>query len=117
MASELSLTFSLSFSKSSSSITAVESDSIDVAGTKYVKINQSIPTSDTSLTLGSVGTIGYVWLKNTDSTNYVEFGSDGSVWPIKLKAGEICLVRWNAAAVHAKANTSACIIEYIIIDT
>ena len=117
MANELSLAFSLAFSKSSSTINQNEAIQVTVTGTKYVKINQSIPTSDTTLTLGAVGTPGFLMVKNTDATNYVELGTDGSAWPLKLKAGEVAMMRWNAAAVHAKANTGACIIEYLIIDT
>lgn len=75
----------------------------------------SVGTSDETLAKGDVATIGYIWLKNLGPTNYVEFGSDGTLYPLKLKVNEFALLRWNAAALHAKANTAACNVQYAML--
>lgn len=51
----------------------------------------------------------------TGVDNVILIGSDGTLYPMKLKGGEFSLVRWNAAAIHAKANTIASKLEYILI--
>lgn len=51
----------------------------------------------------------------TGVDNVILFGSDGSSYPSRLKGGEFSVVRWNGAAIHAKANTIAADLEYILI--
>ncbi len=88
----------------------------DVSGSFYIRNFISVGTGDESLALGDVATPGWLFVWNHDATNYITMGSDGSVYPIKLKAGEWGLFRWNGAAIHAKANTAACKLEYFLID-
>lgn len=116
MASELQVQGLIAFAKSGASISRTfPSTYFDVSVTAGVQNVISVGTSDESLALGDISTIGWIYLKNMDSTNYISVGSDGTLYPIKLKAGEFCLCRWNAAAIHAKANTGACNMEYILI--
>lgn len=72
----------------------------------------SVATSDASLAKGGVSTIGYVYLRNLDATNYILIGADGTNYPIKLKPGEQAAFPWNDTNVHAKANTAACNLQY-----
>lgn len=116
MASELLLQASLKFSKGGALFeTNFPSTYFDVSGSVGNKQVQAIGTSDEVLPLGDVATIGYVMLKNLDATNYILVGSDGTLYPIRLKPGEVALMRWNEAAIHAKANTAICNLEYTII--
>jgi len=62
----------------------------------------------------ALGTPGYVYVRNMDTTNYVEVGITAS-YTIKLLAGDFALFP-AAAAIYAKANTAACNVEYIIIE-
>tara|TARA_R100000808_G_C2137715_1_gene145802 strand:+ start:1500 stop:1862 length:363 start_codon:yes stop_codon:yes gene_type:complete len=63
-----------------------------------------------------LGTAGLIFIKNLDSTNYVTFGTHAtSNHTIKLLAGESCLFR-AAGAIYGLSNTSACNVEYIIIE-
>ena len=116
MANELALSWSMSFSKGGAAVSVSGSDNVDVSGTKYTKVVQNIGTVDETLALGDVSTIGFVIFKNLDGTNYVQIGADGSSYPVKLNAGETAgPFRWNGAAIHAKANTAACDLEYTLI--
>lgn len=116
MSAELLLSASLKFSKGGSVFEALLNGTyFDVSGTVGNKQVQAIGTSDESLALGDVSTIGFVMIKNLDPTNYVTIGSDGTLYPLKLKPGEAFMGRWNAAAIHVKANTATCNVEYTII--
>ena len=117
MANELSIRVSLSFEKSSAQVRRSDGISVDVAGDAFTHEVQSVGTSEEALAQGAdLGTPGYVWIKNLDGTNYVEVGSTTGVYDIKLLAGQIALWPHNSATVYAKANTSACLVEYIIIE-
>ena len=77
--------------------------------------SQSVGTSEETIALGDIGTIGWVFVVNTDETNYVEIGSATGDYLGKMLAGEsFGPVRWNAAAIYLKANTAACVVRYIV---
>jgi hypothetical protein len=86
---------------------------VDVSGNSPLSYIQNIGTSDETLDLGDISTIGFVCLRNMDVTNYVEIGHTSGTYALKLKAGEFCLFRAGAAmtAIHAKANTAAINLE------
>jgi hypothetical protein len=115
MANELNLNASLSFVKNAAQVQRNINSSLTVTGNSIVQAVQNIGTADETLALGDISTIGYVFFHNLDGTNYIQIGSDGALYPLKLKAGEWALLRWNAAAIHAKANTAACDLEYIVV--
>ena len=122
MANALTLGFSLTYTGTGTSprISTLACGPTSIAvvpsGNGFVKSVISVGTADETLALGDVATNGYLWLHNLDGTNYITFGPDGSSYPVKLKAGEIALLRWNGAAIHAKANTAACQLEYALIE-
>lgn len=116
MSAELLLQASLKFSKGGAVVeTNFPSTYFDVSGSVGNKEVQAIGVTDETLNLGDISTIGFVMLRNLDATNYITVGSDGTLYPLKLKPGEIFLGRWNAAAIHAKANTAPCNLEYTLI--
>ena len=117
MANEISTSTNFSFQKNSNPpVNWTASKSITVAGSYFVSGIQNVGTGDETVALGDVGTVGHVLLKNLDGTNFILAGSDGSVYPIKLKAGEEMKTRWNGAAVHLKADTAACKVSYLIVE-
>lgn len=63
-----------------------------------------------------MGTIGWVYLHNLDTTNFVAFGDDADGPSLKLKAGEADFVRWGATDVSAKADTAGCDVEYALFE-
>lgn len=117
MAAELLLQGSLKFSKGGANFEAnFASGYFDVAGSAGNKQVQAIGITDETLVLGDVSSIGYVALKNLDTTNSILIGSDGTLYPFILRAnGGWAIVEWNAAAIHAKANVAPCNLEYTII--
>lgn len=116
MADELSVNITLSYTKNGVAHRLQLVDLVDVSGNAAIRNVRTVATTDETLALGDVATIGYVYLHNLDATNYCDFGSDGSSYPLRLKPGEHAVVRWNAAALHAKAHTSTTKIESWIIE-
>ena len=117
MANELSISIRMSFAKSGAKARRSESIKVDVAGDAFTHEVQAIATSEESLGQGAdLGTPGYIFLKNLDSTNFVEIGSTTGVYDIKLLAGEVAIYRHNSATVFAKADTAICNLEYLLIE-
>jgi len=117
MSDELRIGVILSYSKGGAPENRVEHIEVDVTGDSFIHQNQSVGTSEEELTQGAdLGSPGYVFIKNLDATNYVEVGSTTGVYDIKLLAGEIAIYRHNSNTLYAKANTAACLVEYIIIE-
>lgn len=117
MANEINTSTNLTFSKNGSPpVQWSTSGNVTVAGSYYSNGIVSIGTADESLPLADVGTIGFVCIKNLDATNFVLIGADGTNYPLKLLPGEECKTRWNGAAVHAKADTAACKVAYLIVE-
>lgn len=111
MAQELKITARIEYSPSVSGMQSVDTEAIeqfvDMTGSDYVSITQNIGIAvEEYLDITSdIGTLGYVLIKNLDSTNFVQVGLTGS-YPIKIKAGEVALFR-AGGDLYAKADTSA----------
>ena len=117
MSNELRIGIVLNFLKSGATLNRAFNKEITVTGDAFNHDVQSIGTSEEVLAQGAdLGTPGYVLVINLDATNYVEIGSTTGVYDIKLLAGEPALYRHNSATIYAKANTAACLVEYIIIE-
>src|SRR5438046_8579315 len=115
MAAELSLTIDASQTKNGVTFGLSFTGTVDVSGNTPISEVKSIATTDTSLDLGGISTPGYLIAKNLDVTNYITLGGDGTNYFDKLKPGEFMVKRWNGAAVHAKANSAACLLQYLLI--
>jgi hypothetical protein len=75
-------------------------------------------TSHGALAIGSVGTAGWAFFRNTDATNFVEIGRDNAgtfIGFVKLKAGESCILRLTTNAPYARANTASVNLQYYIL--
>ena len=115
MAGELSIVVSVAFNKGGISTQRSESISVDVAGDAFTHQVQAIPTSDTALLEGvAIGTPGYIFIKNLDSSNFVTVGLTTS-YAIKLLAGEVALFR-AAGAIYVLADSGTCNVEYWMIE-
>ena len=94
-----------------------KSDTHTITANTKVENTQSIGTgAHEALVLGEVGTPGYAFFHNTDSTNFVEIGIDESSTFhafAKLKAGQKAVVPLTEAP-YAKADTGAVDLDYAI---
>lgn len=117
MANELQVAGSISFTPTTGATLAEDFARayLTVSGVSGIGNIISVGTGDESLALGDISTIGWVYARNLDATNYILLSADGTLYNIKMKAGEFFLGRWNGAAIHAKANTGACNMKYLII--
>lgn len=89
---------------------------IDQAGVDHQAGTQSVGTTEESIGWSSdIGDEGYVFLRNLDATNYVQFGFSTGVYGIRLRAGEFGIFRLEpGATLYAKANTAAVNVQYIV---
>lgn len=119
MADEITLNLKVKYDKNGVVDSRTFSDNVDVTGSAMCGGVQTIGTAAEAIAIGDVGTKGYARFLNIDATNYVEIGSDvtGTFYPlIKLKAGESCVVRLSAVTLHARANTGAVRLDYMIFE-
>lgn len=76
----------------------------------------TVPTSDTTLSKGSITTVGYIYVINLDDTNYVQVG-DGTNWLFRaLPAGPPVMGFYDTGTPHVKAHTNACDIYYALFE-
>tara|TARA_R100001129_G_scaffold30855_3_gene20378 strand:- start:2695 stop:3054 length:360 start_codon:yes stop_codon:yes gene_type:complete len=118
MANELRIEAQLDYSKSGVKEIKHDSVYVDVSGDSYSKTIQEIGTSNEQISVVSdIATYGYIFLKNLDSTNYIEIADENdSNYFCKLKAGEFSLFRAADSTYWARANTSACNLEVTVIE-
>lgn len=90
----------------------------DVSGTEVADTIYSIGTSAEAVPLGDIGTAGYLWAQNLDTTNYVTLSveTDGTSALVRLNAGDVALFRC-AGAPYAMANTAACRVRFLVIES
>lgn len=120
MANEITLSASLSIVKSGVSIAGTVSGlAVTQAGDQSIGNVQNIGTSSEALTIGDVTTIGYLFLKNLDATNYVEFDLNNPVSTTafcKLLPGEGALIPTRQTTIYGKANTAAVNVHVVAIE-
>ena len=75
----------------------------------------SIGTSEEAITFTDVGTLGWCWIKNLDSTNFVKWGPENAGAMVvvgKLKAGESCVFRlMTGVTLRMQSDTAACKVQ------
>ena len=121
MSNELTITSGWGYAKGGRNRTLVATTvNEDVSGTGVADSTQTIGTSAESLVLGDVSAPGFAYFKNLDPTNFVEIGYDiGGFQPfLKLEPGQFayCYIATAAATIQAKADTSDCLLEYMVLD-
>lgn len=86
---------------------------------------QKIGTSEEVVDIGDVSIEGYAFLRNLDSTNWIEYGPDstgggGSMVVFgKLKPGEVAVWRIGASVVveiKAKADTAEVLLDVTVLE-
>jgi hypothetical protein len=80
---------------------------------------QTVGTSEEAVPVGDVGTLGWAFFQNLDTTNYVTIGPDatGMVPFIRLEAGEACALRLSPGiSLVAQANTAPVKMKVLILE-
>ena len=117
MANEIKTSVSLSVQTAKGAkLNRSENKSIDMTGESILQTTQLVGTTNEALdmTNAELGTPGYVFIRNMDTTNFVSIGLS-SQYTIKLKAGEFCLFR-AAAGLYADFDTAAGYLEIIVFE-
>lgn len=109
MANEIALVGSLSVNRNGANTVASASASITQTGTDYGLRTQNVGTAAELIDKGDIGTVGYLFIKNLDPTNYVELALDSGATQIfaKLLPGEFAIIPTRQQP-YGKANTAAC---------
>ena len=70
----------------------------------------SVGTAEESTAFPELTTEGWLWMKNLDTTNYVQWGFSTTVYGGRMKAGETAgpFRMEPALTLFLKANTAAC---------
>src|SRR6266516_839138 len=109
MANEINIQATLTVQRFIPAIQGSGNLNINQTGTHCIGNVQNVGTAAEQLTIADVATLGYLFVKNLNVTNFVQLGLDSAVTQIfaKLRPGEFCLVPVNQNAIYAKANTAA----------
>lgn len=127
MADEITMTMSLTLANGNLDSMMIPARTLKITQNtaKPVRVDgtQTVGTSAEALTITDLTTPGVCYLRNRDASNYVDVGVMDTAAPpvycplIKLKAGEMAMFRFAGSVTpYARANTSACILERVILD-
>jgi hypothetical protein len=118
MSSQIGITLNLSYAGAGISEGIVNQISQAIATPRVTKASpQVIGTSEEQFALVDATNPIYFYVRNLDATNFVEVGVATGVYPIKLKPGQIALFPPNAAALFLKADTAACPVEILALNS
>lgn len=122
MANEATVTISFTWANGTRKANANATVQFDITGTVVAQGIISVGTSAEQLDVGDVAAPRLVFLRNHDATNYVEFGNWNAASPVytgKLLAGDPSFFATGLAStdIALKANTAACDVEYLVLDT
>lgn len=118
MADEITVACKLSVVKGSLDLSfGPLSVTVDMSGTDGAHHTQTIGTSAEALDIGDITACGLLLIVNRDETNYVtlRMGAAGAD-VVKLKPGEPALLRLAANTPYALADTSPCVVEYLLLE-
>lgn len=126
MANEISLSVMLDYAKGQRNFSTTGKGFTgilrDVTGGDVTFRTHVVGTSAEALTLGEVGTPGFIVVKNiegTNTSNYVCLGAStvtSSNGLVKLKNGDVAMFRLGISAPYAISDGNSCEIIYAIIE-
>lgn len=122
MANEISYTVGISCTKGYESEQARPAGLFaDKATIGAMAETQIVPTSDTVVDFGDLVAARFCFLRNLDTTNYIDIGPTASgaiVATVRLKPGECCLMPLAPSVVlRAQANTASVKLKKLILET
>jgi hypothetical protein len=63
-------------------------------------------TTQTEVTTPGVTSLGYVFFRNLDPTNFVQIGHSTGAYCLQLLPGDISIAKWNGNNIFVLANTA-----------
>jgi hypothetical protein len=111
---EIRLQTQFTFNKNNVSESINNTVSVTVTGNNMIHQTKAAATTDATLPLGAIATLGQCYFKNTDNTNNILIGIDGTTYPIQLSPGEDARCRINGSAIHFKSNAGTPLLEYLL---
>lgn len=112
MANEKQTSINFSVTKNGLRVADVLSLNEDLSGTDFQGQSYTVTTSWTAVPLGALASFDLVFIKNTDSTNYVQLAIDNASAKIfaKLTAGRGAFIPLDpSATLYWRANTASCV--------
>lgn len=117
MAEELKVTYGVKYTNGNA-VDSVPTTTLSVTQTLQEEDapTVSIGTSEQDVAFADLTTLGWVWMRNLDLTNYVDWGpkSGGSMVGIgRLQPGEVALFRLKPGiTLRMVAHTAACKVQF-----
>lgn len=108
----ISMQTGLSYSKGGDIAQVAEAFTITVSGTARMSGRQTIGTTEEQLVLGDVSSVGIVWIKNLDATNFLTVGTVTNQRGFRINPGESFAFRAANNAIFCAANTAAVDVSY-----
>ena len=117
MANELTSSVSLTYSKGGAVAAVTASKQSDITTGRAIDITQVVGTTEESVNLVDVASVEEVVINNLDATNYVDVGCATGVYSIRVPAGRIALFKPTANALFLRANTAACLVRVVAVNS
>lgn len=122
MANEFNLTLSCRYTNGelSQTINVSETYSQTTLGMHAPVVTVNTSASE-ALSIGDVATEGFMFLKNLDSTNYVQWGAQSSTGGLatigRIRAGEFAWLRMDSGAtMRFQANTAPVKLQVVLFE-
>jgi hypothetical protein len=117
MANELTSAVRLSYSKGGAVASYEGEKKTDIATGRSIDIVQVVGTSQESVGLVDIASIEEVVMVNLDPTNYVDAGCVTGQLGIRIPPGRITIFKPTANALFLQANTAACAVRIIAVNS
>lgn len=117
MANEISVSVDVSLTKGNLSRRVTTRKSIDQTGNGVYHNTVSVGTTEESIaTFGDITTEGLMYLRNLDTTNYVQWGFSTTVYGGRMAPGMVAgpFQAEPGLTLFLKANTAACLVEVFV---
>ncbi len=111
MANEISANLSVTINSAGNSVAGASQYLASLSGTGFIGNDQTVGTTAEALLFGDVGANpAIVFVKNTDSTNFVQIDSISTMvnFPQTLLPGQSVVLLPATGTIYAKADTAPC---------
>lgn len=117
MANEININVNVSLTKGNLTRRVDTRKTIDQTGNGVYHNTVSVGTAEESIaTFGDITTEGVIYLRNLDTTNYVQWGFSTGVYGGRISAGMVAgpFQAEPGLTLYLKANTAACLVEVFV---